>query len=113
MAILETVNHFWPNTIAKLALTQDALPNGTPFMGYFVELFEGKSLPTETEVTAKIADYDVFLTTEAANAAIKKQIAALEGQQTPRRIREAIKGTDNGWMVGIDNQIAALRAQLT
>lgn len=43
---------------------------------------------------------------------IKAEIAALEIQVTPRRQREAILGTDNGWLANIDAQISALRAQL-
>lgn len=43
---------------------------------------------------------------------IKRQIVVLEYQQTPRRIREAALGIDNGWLAGIEAQIQALRAQL-
>ena len=43
---------------------------------------------------------------------IKRQIVVLEYQQTPRRIREAALGIDNGWLVGIEAQIQGLRAQL-
>jgi hypothetical protein len=43
---------------------------------------------------------------------IKAEIAALEATVTPRRIRESILGTDNGWLAGVDAQISALRAQL-
>lgn len=49
----------------------------------------------------------------ANNEDIKKQIIALESQQTPRRIREAIAEIDGGWMEKLEDQIAALRAQLT
>ncbi len=41
----------------------------------------------------------------------KNQIAVLEAQITPRRVREAVLG-DNGWLKNIDGQIAALRAKL-
>ena len=44
--------------------------------------------------------------------AIVSQIAALEAQQTDRRVRDAIAGTDNGWLKNLETQIAALRAQL-
>ena len=47
-----------------------------------------------------------------ADELIKRQIVALESQQTPRRIREAALGIDNGWLAGIEAQIEALRAQL-
>lgn len=44
---------------------------------------------------------------------IKAEIAALESQQTLRRLREAML-TDAGraWLEGIDAQIATLRSQL-
>lgn len=48
----------------------------------------------------------------AADEEIKRQIVALESQQTPRRIREALLGTDNGWLADIESQIEALREQL-
>jgi hypothetical protein len=53
------------------------------------------------------------LTNEQKNEVIKKQIAELEAQQTPRRIRDAVLGVDNGWLANLEAQIAALRMQLT
>lgn len=44
------------------------------------------------------------------NVIIKQQIAALEAQQTPRRIRESLK--DQTFLNNLDAQIAALRGQL-
>jgi len=44
---------------------------------------------------------------------IKLQIIALEDMQTDRRIREAILGTDNGWLANLNSQIASLRSQLS
>lgn len=46
------------------------------------------------------------------NALILSQIATLESTISERRKREAILGTDNGWLAGIEAQIAALREQL-
>ena len=43
---------------------------------------------------------------------IKADIAALEATITPRRTREAILGTDNGWLADIELQIQELRGQL-
>ena len=43
---------------------------------------------------------------------IKADIAALEATITPRRTREAILGTDKGWLAQQEAAIAALRAQL-
>lgn len=47
------------------------------------------------------------------NDKIKQQIAELESQQTERRIREATLGIDNGWLKNLNDQIAALRSQLS
>lgn len=44
--------------------------------------------------------------------AIKSQISSLEATITARRLREAVLGTDNGWLAAVDQQIADLRAQL-
>lgn len=44
---------------------------------------------------------------------IKKQIADLEATVTPRRIREAVLGTDGGWLAALNAQIVTLRAKLT
>ena len=46
------------------------------------------------------------------NDLIDAQIAGLEAQQTPRRLREAAL-TEEGklWLQNLENQIAALRAQ--
>lgn len=41
---------------------------------------------------------------------IQAEIAALEATVTERRTREAILGTDAGWLLALDAQIAALRA---
>ena len=46
------------------------------------------------------------------NLDIKKQIAALESHITPRRIREAVLGIDNGWLSNTNAQIATLRGTL-
>lgn len=40
------------------------------------------------------------------------EIHSLEASITNRRLREAVLGTDNGWLAGIDAQIAVLRAGL-
>ena len=47
-----------------------------------------------------------------ASEKIKADIAALEATITPRRTREAILGTDIGWLADIENQIQELRGQL-
>jgi hypothetical protein len=43
---------------------------------------------------------------------IRQSIGALEASVTPRRLREAVLGVDNGWLQSVDAQIVALRAQL-
>lgn len=44
---------------------------------------------------------------------IKSRIASLESKQTPRRLREAALGLDNGWLKNLESEIAALRSQLS
>jgi len=71
-----------------------------------------------TQVAMTADEEAAHLAEQAANAAaqprldILAQIAALEVQQTPRRMREALLGTDAGWLDGKEDEIAALRAQL-
>lgn len=50
----------------------------------------------------------------AKQAKVEKlaQIAALEAQVTPRRIREAVLSGDSSFIADIDAQIAAIRATL-
>lgn len=66
-------------------------------------------IATPAQLTAVFSGY----VSAASKASIDQQIAALEAKMTPRRIREAANGTDNGWMKALDAQIAALRTQLT
>lgn len=40
------------------------------------------------------------------------QILDIESSITTRRIREAVLGIDDGWLAGVDAQIAALRKKL-
>lgn len=47
----------------------------------------------------------------APRLAVLAQIRELEASVTPRRLREAVLG-DNGWLNGVNAQIAALRSSL-
>lgn len=49
---------------------------------------------------------------EPPQLTIQEQIVRLEQSVTPRRIREAILGPGEEWLQAVDDQIAALRAQL-
>lgn len=50
---------------------------------------------------------------KTAPVPILDQIMALEATVTQRRLREAVTTTDGKtWLANVDNQIAALRAQL-
>lgn len=46
-------------------------------------------------------------------AVILEQIAVLESQITPRRLREAMLSGDHGFIQSVDREIAALRESLT
>jgi hypothetical protein len=43
---------------------------------------------------------------------LKEQLLLLEQEQTPRRLREAILGIDDGWLLNLNNQIITIRNQL-
>ena len=62
----------------------------------------------ELQLDAELAEH----AKEQPKILIKAEIAALEATITPRRTREAILGTDNGWLADQEAAIAALRAQL-
>ena len=60
-----------------------------------------------------IKNYDTLAAEYMAKENIKKQIVDLEvQQQTLRRMREALAGVDNGWLLKLNIQIEELRAQL-
>lgn len=40
------------------------------------------------------------------------RIAAIEATITPRRLREAVLGLDNGWLADVNEKISELRKQL-
>lgn len=56
---------------------------------------------------------DAPAATEHPNAAVYREISAIEATITPRRLREAVVGTDGGWLADADARIAALRSKLT
>lgn len=61
------------------------------------------------EITITISQEDL----DAINtASILAQIAAIEDTITQRRLREAILGTDGGWLAAQEDEIIALRTQL-
>lgn len=48
----------------------------------------------------------------SASEEAQLSITVLESSITPRRIRESILGTDNGWLADVDSKIKALRKKL-
>lgn len=61
--------------------------------------------PTEAEIQAECERL-------AAQQVIFEEIARLESEVTPRRIREAVLGTDGGWLANQEALIAAERSKL-
>lgn len=61
--------------------------------------------PTEAEIQAECERL-------AAQQVIFEEIARLESEVTPRRIREAVLGTDDGWLANQEALIAAERSKL-
>ncbi len=73
--------------------------------GELLDMTDAEITQRQTEVAAALA--------EANNRNIKSEIAVLESSITSRRIREAILGTDSGWLASLNTQITTLRQQLT
>jgi hypothetical protein len=69
-----------------------------------------------------LGDHLVLMNKEQINAHINPsvsvkdqltiQIATLERTITPRRLREAVLGIDNGWLSNMEEKITALRNQI-
>lgn len=112
--ILATINHFWPNTVRRYSATNASFPEGsiaTPCCGGFVEIINGSTLPSDSDISARFADYNAYAALQQSNNEIKNQIDALEKtSQTERRVREAF--SDPTWMNALNAQIASLRSQI-
>lgn len=70
----------------------------------------GAKLITDDEARSMLS---ALLPAPTAAELIRQQIAELESQQTPRRIREALLSGDHSFIESIEAQIAALRTQLS
>lgn len=62
------------------------------------------------EITAE--ESFVISPNQSESDIIKSKISELEAAVTPRRMREAVLGIDNGWLERQDSAIAALREKL-
>ena len=69
-----------------------------------IKVFSKHALPSEDELKALYSDIE-------AEFAIKDTIEKLEREITPRRIREAILGTDGDWLKTQEGKIATERAK--
>lgn len=70
------------------------------------------NIPFTPEEEIKWADEQAKYAKEQPKILIKVEIAKIEATITPRRTREAILGTDNGWLADQEAAIALLRQQL-
>jgi len=70
------------------------------------------NIPFTPEEEIKWAEEQAVYAKEQPKMLIKAEIAAIEATITPRRTREAILGTDNGWLADIELQIDQLRQKL-
>lgn len=85
------------------------------FWNKIIRSYDGDRQPDSIEIPDRPSIYHEFIDgewIENTNKKILQQISQLESTITPRRQREAILGTDNGWLANVDAQIAALRSQL-
>lgn len=80
-------------------------------MARFHATSEG-NIPFTAEEELKWDAQETAAAQELPKIEIKNMIASVESLITPRRTREAILGTDGGWLAQQEAAIAALRAQL-
>ena len=80
-----------------------------------VEIYADDAVPDGHTLLLPVAGgtWDGKAWTVPQDVLIQREIVALEGQQTLRRIREAALGIDSGWLKNLNDQIAILRNQLT
>lgn len=70
-----------------------------------ITIHDDTVLPTEAELQAECERL-------TAQQVIFEEIARLESEVTPRRMREAVLGTDGGWLANQEALIAAERSKL-
>lgn len=68
--------------------------------------------PDEAELRNAFPDRVAVIDKEQINTPLLEQIIALEATMTPRRLREAMLGVDNGWLISLNSQITTLRQGL-
>lgn len=84
----------------------------TAIHGGFAHSTPGQNIAYIT-VTGEVLTYDAAgLAADEATATVLAAISSLEAAITPRRVREAVLGTDNGWLAGQEALIAIERAKL-
>lgn len=66
----------------------------------------GMTIATDEQIQA------ILNPTKSSKQIALEKILALESKVTDRRIREAVLGTDNGWLKSINDEIVVLRTQL-
>jgi len=66
---------------------------------------------SEAEETARDAEEKAWADSKATRD-IKKTIKELEAEVTPRRLREAILGTDSDWLKNKEAEITSERSKL-
>lgn len=99
----QILRHLYPsaNPLADFRVQDDG---SGPYIAHWDEAKLGPR-PTQEELDS------VDVAKIEHNAGINRQISALEATVTPRRIREAVRGSGKAWLDALDDQINALRAQ--
>lgn len=82
--------------------------NETEYKSIILKLTDGSQLASNKKGEPITVDKSPLST----DAIIKNQIIEIENNITARRIREAILGSDNGWLVDKENTIKTLRDKL-
>ncbi len=86
-------------------------PNTSALYAYEEDGSQDDIIPAHL-VSITSAEADAIRAALVPQPTVQDQIVAIEATITQRRLREALLGTDAGWLANVDAQIAALRAQL-
>lgn len=102
------------STIAGMVAVAESAPlNEDTHEFVSTEIIMLGGVPTVKRVGRKLADTEIAARRAAERANVcKNAIRDIESRITQRRLREAILGLDNGWLMSKNAEIAALRAQL-
>ncbi|WP_284076241.1 hypothetical protein [Herbaspirillum aquaticum] len=109
MFFSKSTNGFYDPKINIDGMPEDAIEIGDDV---YRQLLDGQAAGKIISANDKGSPILLDAAPVSAREAVLAQISALEATVTQRRLRDAILGTDSGWLKNIEAEIAVLRAKL-